>query len=747
MKKLIAILFLVISSITFGQYSPYYTKTQVDAKVDGLNPRIDLIENEIIETNKRVYNLELEVDGIADGTGGKGYPDIATAMAVTPLPSNGTLFTIDNSNKSERGIYRYDSSELGGYAFVRSFDATGKVEEGNTQAVSGDEVFNETLTKKVYLKNINIYNYNKDILGKYISTTTGGLVTTSDDDNSVSEEIYISGFEKIIITGRTGSTNYRFLDELGNPMKALNEDGIEFANFSGAKNGVPLYVPPGAVRFQITTLFIGTGSQEDIWINDSGIKDVYFDKEITGVKKLEEINEEILEITSKNKFTGEIIEGYYIGPNGNIPSSENSSVSELIPIKPNTYYYLQRNPAGSRSLISYDSNKTTKRKVKAVNGDEYTNYYLPNLTATNHEYSGPFKTPETAAFLQISLRFNNTTVSNYDEVMLEEIGEEYDPDFIPSPYLPYNPKYIIKETALPDINQKINKQIRVLVIGNSFSQNSFCLVPKILSEIDPDLDFVIGIAYDGGSPLAQHLANFTNETQYIGETSYSPANYTLFKNFNNGGWTTSTKNYEQVLLDENWDIITFQQSGGQSDLDYEVYYKPFINKLHKIIYDKLDRNVKLGWVSIHGSYSNNSSALLAKWEGTTENSKKIMERTATSVLFPYGTAIQNARTSSLSDIGEGSAKNLMYDNAHLQSGIGELTACYTNALVIINEVYKEKSSLVGNKIDVLFDDSIIKYDVLGMTENNRFLAQASAINAVKNPYELTDISEIEETME
>lgn len=80
------------------------------------------------ESDHRYYsqtdgeNLEKVVYNIADGTGGKAYPDLTAAMAVVPLPEDGTIFTIDESNEEEKGIYAYDSNESEGYRFVRGFE-------------------------------------------------------------------------------------------------------------------------------------------------------------------------------------------------------------------------------------------------------------------------------------------------------------------------------------------------------------------------------------------------------------------------------------------------------------------------------------------------------------------------------------------------------------------------------------------------------------------------------------------------
>lgn len=101
--------------------SPYYNKIQVDVKVD---------------------NLEQQIANVADGTAGKAYPNLTTAMSITPLPEDGIIFTIDETNEAEKGVYRYDSTVTPeGYVFVRHIGAAGVIEEGNTQAVSGGEVF------------------------------------------------------------------------------------------------------------------------------------------------------------------------------------------------------------------------------------------------------------------------------------------------------------------------------------------------------------------------------------------------------------------------------------------------------------------------------------------------------------------------------------------------------------------------------------------------------------------------------
>lgn len=80
-------------------------------------------------------------------TDGKSYESLSSAMAVIPLPENNTIFYIDESNLTEKGLYAYDSSEASGYRFVRDYTPNGIVEQANTKAVSGGEVYEKIKDK------------------------------------------------------------------------------------------------------------------------------------------------------------------------------------------------------------------------------------------------------------------------------------------------------------------------------------------------------------------------------------------------------------------------------------------------------------------------------------------------------------------------------------------------------------------------------------------------------------------------
>lgn len=151
----------------------------------------------------KVDSLEQQIANVADGTAGKAYPDLTTAMSVTPLPDNGVIFTIDEDNETEAGVYAYDSNEVNGYRFVRELGAKGKVEEGNTQAVSGGEVYDYT-NNELALKAFHGYESNPKTLKEVedsildIDTTVGDVVDNIYDINTTVDMPNIIDYSKVI---------------------------------------------------------------------------------------------------------------------------------------------------------------------------------------------------------------------------------------------------------------------------------------------------------------------------------------------------------------------------------------------------------------------------------------------------------------------------------------------------------------------------------------------------------------------
>lgn len=296
-------------------------------------------------------------------------------------------------------------------------------------------------------------------------------------------------------------------------------------------------------------------------------------------------------------------------------------------------------------------------------------------------------------------------------------------------------------------SQEMRKSLKVLCFGNSFTEDSMGYVPMILKNIAPEVDVTIGIAYIGGCSLQQHLANLKSEAFNDGQTDYAPRLYTYHLSEDNGAWTTGyDKSAETILGDRKWDVVTFQQNGAQSYLEWAQVIWPYLKELFKLVARKTTTPVKCGWLLTQGAYGASDAGFEKYWRGTADNARKTAEATGC-IIFPYGTAVQNLRKTDLRTLGDGSAHNLTVDNGHLQEGIGCYCAALTNALKILQLLGIEKTGITGDDTEIS-EAAIAGMNVpgchlgtgiIGMTADNRYLAQLAATVAIANPYCLTDI--------
>ena len=351
------------------------------------------------------------------------------------------------------------------------------------------------------------------------------------------------------------------------------------------------------------------------------------------------------------------------------------------------------------------------------------------------------------------LNKNRIVIARADDSVQFE-GEITAPEGANSLIVHTNTTGYVKRLAIWDKSEEDTKQkIKILCFGNSFTQDSMSYVPMILKNIAPSVELTLGMAVIGGCPLVQHLASFTGENQILDSVTYEPKNYAYSKSTNGEPWVNlSSRTPDYMLADEEWDIITFQQNGEAAFRDWDTYFAPFIFKLHKSVFDKITRNIKIGWLLTHGAYASSDEGLLQNWQGTANNAKKMLDVTGTSILFPYGTAVQNLRSTSLKSLGDSSAHNLLADNGHVQDGIGCMTAAYVNAITILKSIGIDKIGVIGEttRVDANFitDNNVQGPNlgtsgVIGVTDNNCYLAQIAAECAVKKPYEVTDLTAVE----
>ncbi len=265
-----------------------------------------------------------------------------------------------------------------------------------------------------------------------------------------------------------------------------------------------------------------------------------------------------------------------------------------------------------------------------------------------------------------------------------------------------------------------SKTIRILCIGNSFSQDTVYYLYDIAKSAG--INMVIGNLYNSGCSLERHNTYaLNNEKAYI-----------YYKWTSSG--MTEKENYtlNNAVLDEKWDYITFQQSSEYSGI-YSTY-QPYLNTL--IAYVRgiaLNPDVKLAlnmtWAY---SYKNTNDSFMRysrdqkiMYETIINAYKQASYDTGIDILIPCATSIQNARTNKdLKALGN----ELTSDGYHLDAGMGRYIAGLTLFETIIDEEKLDRD---------LYDDVKFIPNIKNCTKDMIALAKKSVKDAASEPFKIT----------
>ena len=255
------------------------------------------------------------------------------------------------------------------------------------------------------------------------------------------------------------------------------------------------------------------------------------------------------------------------------------------------------------------------------------------------------------------------------------------------------------------------KTVRILAIGNSFSQDAVEQYLHELAEAE-GISTIIGNMFIGGCSLERHVKNARDN---------APA-YAYRKIGTDGKKREKGKmSLEAVLADEAWDYVSLQQASPFSGM-YETY-EASLPELIEYVKARLPKKTKLmlhqTWAyastSKHSGFKNYNCNQLTMYQAIADAVKKAVKANKIKIVIPSGTAIQNARTSFIGD-------HLNRDGYHLDVKIGR----YTAACTWFERIFKH--NVVGNP-----------YAPEGLDEARKAVAQKAAHAAVKHPYKVTDL--------
>ena len=267
--------------------------------------------------------------------------------------------------------------------------------------------------------------------------------------------------------------------------------------------------------------------------------------------------------------------------------------------------------------------------------------------------------------------------------------------------------------------------LKILMIGNSFSQDTVMWMPGIAKSLG-FTDIEVATLVIGGCTLETHCQNAKNNT----------AAYEFL--YGDGESWTTTYNYTmaQGLKATDWDFVCLQQQSGNSgnvasynsDLLYLVDYV----KANTFKKDKVKLVWNMTWAYPTGSnwfnglYDNDTMKMYNAITAAVQ--EKIVTNENFALISPAGTAIQNGRTSSVLEVNFTGANDATLnawnrDGAHLSVYEGRFTSSLSMFCTVTGYTPDE-----------------ITYNPANVDAIEARLIRESVRNALANPFAVTNSS-------
>lgn len=228
------------------------------------------------------------------------------------------------------------------------------------------------------------------------------------------------------------------------------------------------------------------------------------------------------------------------------------------------------------------------------------------------------------------------------------------------------------------LNFKLNKSLpqnpdtlRILGIGNSFTDDAMIYIPQILKQMGIE-NVVLGKLSYSGCSLQQHLQFYRNNSKvYTFETQIG----------NDYNWkTTLNYSFEEAISYTDWDIIILQQVSDQAGI-YDTY-QPYLNiLLNKINSEATNTKVVFGWHmtwayatnSTHSGFKAYGNNQFSMYQQITKSVQFLQYNLGIKLVVPSATSIQNLRNTSINN----HPLDFTRDGYHIDLGVGRFTLACT----------------------------------------------------------------------
>lgn len=266
-------------------------------------------------------------------------------------------------------------------------------------------------------------------------------------------------------------------------------------------------------------------------------------------------------------------------------------------------------------------------------------------------------------------------------------------------------------------NLPSKKNMKILLIGNSFSIDSAHFLFDVAKSAGVNL--VVGIAHGSGYSLEQHWDAIQND---------SPI--TMYHKWSQSNGHTEQPNplLKNIISDEKWDIITYQQASPDSG-KYNTF-QPYLNNIHgwvkgRVTNDNVRYGLNMTWPYATGATSIYGTQM-DMYEAIVDAYQQAMEEMEFDILIPVGTAVQNARNiEHLQVVGN----DLCRDSRHLDYGVARNITALTVFQTLFSAYYN---------VDVTQNVTFVP-DETDSTVYRAYLSRLAAKQATINPFKLTEI--------
>lgn len=288
--------------------------------------------------------------------------------------------------------------------------------------------------------------------------------------------------------------------------------------------------------------------------------------------------------------------------------------------------------------------------------------------------------------------------------------------------------------------------INILWFGHSYGQDCTEYLPELAVRVGVQ-NLKVGRFVKSNCSLEEHYNYYLEDITSVASDNGTPRVYYSECAYGKTRFTDAEKTVREVVQETQWDYVVFQNS-----LENEGRYhtaQPYLNNLVSYVTqtqkDKFGKSPQIVWnmfwpishlmedgshklCTERLSYYDNSSAKM--WAAYIDATKELVEDTGIQIVIPSGTAVVNARATS---VNSPDAYDLTRDGYHMSNGVGRyLAACavYQKLIAPLNG-----KSVLGNPWRVT------KKALPVMDDKTAKILQRCAVAAVEQPYQTSEITE------